>query len=172
MYSKILDDHQLSREGNQKWLTSAALPPWITYARQLRWPEPWAPSPRCLYGCEVISAITLSAGTDAPGTASRILYLLADDLDGWYPCPPRDETGHGGELVWAKSFLPCSPAEIFTPAMSELELSKWRARRSGLIQYWDRFKRSYKPEIWPELTGVVLPEPPKPRGWINRFLGQ
>lgn len=169
--SKILDDGQLSREGSLRWLKKTVLPPFIIYARQLLWPEPWSPSPRCLYGCEVIAAVTLSAQTDTPGVTSRILYLLADDNDGWHPVPPNDETGHGGELVLVSSFKPCGPATIYHPTLTERELANWRARRSGVQEYWDRFNKMNKPDSWDRLTGIVLPEP-KPRGWFDRLLGR
>jgi hypothetical protein len=122
-----------------------------------------------LYGCEVLAAVTLSPQTDTPGVTSRILYLLADDNDGWHPVPPEDKTGHGGELVLVSSFKPCAPATIYDATMTERDLANWRARRSGVIEYWERFRTANKPASWDQLTGVVLPEPPKPRGLLAKL---
>lgn len=170
MHSKILSDAQLSLEGNTRWLTTAPVPPWIIYARQCLWLEPWFPSPRCLYGAEILAATTRSHQTENPGTASRILYLLADDLDGWNPVPP-DGDEHGGELVTVASFQHARPADIFVPAVQAVELAKWRARRSSVQDYWQKFNKLHSEASWPALTGVILPPPPAPppkkRGWFG-----
>jgi hypothetical protein len=158
----------LSLEGDTRWLTTTPVPPWITYARQILWQEPWFPSPRCLYGCEILAVTTRSHQTENPGTASRILYLLADERDGWHPVPP-DGDEHGGELVTVASFKHARPADVFVPAVQAAELARWRARRSSIADYWAKFVRANPQATWPALTGVVTPAPPAPqrKGWFS-----
>lgn len=172
MLSRILDDGQLSRESNLKWLSKSVLPPWLVYGRQVVWQEPWFPSPRCLHNCTVLAATTLSAQTDTPGVASRILFHLATEEDGWFPTPEPDE--HGGELILISSFRACSPATLFQPAMTRLELDRLRAGRSSSIDYWAKFARQNRTVSQDQLSGIVFPEPPappapppKPRGWFS-----
>jgi len=170
MFSKILNDAQLSLEGDTRWLTSSAVPPWIQYARQILFLEPWFPSPRCLYGAEIIAVTTRSHLTENPGTASRVLYLLADDRDGWFPVPP-DGDPHGGELVTVKSFQHQRPADIFVPAIQAAELGRWLSRRSSISDFWAKFVRANPAPTWPQLTGIVVPAPapppPKRKGWFG-----
>jgi hypothetical protein len=177
MLSKLLDDGQLSREGGGlKWLSKTVLPPWLTYARQIVWQEPWFPSPRCLFGCTVLAATTLSGQTDTPGVASRIMYHVSDEYDGWFPVPSEDE--HGGELILISSFRPCSPADVYQPPMTRLELDRLRASRSSAIDHWAKFTRAIRDVPRERLTGIILPEPPPPpppppkRSFLARLIGQ
>jgi len=121
-----------------------------------------------LFGAEILAATTRSHQTENPGTASRILYLLANDLDGWNPVPP-DGDEHGGELVTVESFKHQRPADVFVPAVQAAELARWRARRSSIADYWQKFTRANPQATWPALTGVVTPAPAprKKRGWFS-----
>jgi hypothetical protein len=173
MHSKLLSDAQLSLEGNEKWLTTSPVPPWLVYARQLIWQEPFAPNPRCLFGCEILAYTTRSAQTENPGAASRVLYLLADDRDGWFPVPP-DGDEHGGELITVASFRHARPADVYTPAIQAADLARWRSRRSIIADYWAKFQKLNPQVTWPALTGIVVPPAPAPvpkRGFLSMFGG-
>lgn len=168
MFSRLLSDAQLSLEGDTRFLSPTPLPSWLQYARQLLWHEPWFPSPRCVYGAEIIAVTTRSHQTETPGTASRVLYLLADERDGWFPSPPSDDP-HAGELVTISSFKHQRPADVYRPPVQAAELARWLSRRSSISDYWAKFNKLNPEASWPALTGIVTPPapPPKKRGWFS-----
>jgi len=167
--SRLISDSQLSLEGGVRWLTTVPVPSWCIWARQAIWSEPWFPSPRCLFGCEIIAVTTRSAQSENPGAASRILYWQADDREGWWPGELEDTTGHGGELIRLDSFKHATPATLYTPTIKAVELARLRSRRSTIADYWQRFVRQNPAPTWPALTGVVVP--PQPKGLLARLWG-
>jgi hypothetical protein len=157
----MLSDAQLSREASLRYFRGV-LPNFVHYVREAVWQEPFFPSPRCLYGATILAA-TIDRDTNC---ALRIFYLLANELDGWYPIPPGDDP-HGGQLILVSSMrASCRPIP-YVPAIDAGELAKWRATQASAAEYWAKWKHHNPPASWPTLAA---PEPPKRRG-IFSWLG-
>lgn len=166
MESKLLADDQLSLESRLKILGKAAVPNWLIWVRQAVFEEVWFPSPRCLPNAWVIACTTMSEASGTPGEAYRIAYLMANDLEGWFPIPGPDE--HGGEVVLWKSFRPASRATLYEPPMPAAELDRHRSRLRESEAYWRKFAVLRADEPPPKL---LVPPPPK-RGLLAWLSGR
>lgn len=161
--SRILNDAQLSREkpGSVKWLISSALPPFVTYLRELLWTEDFSPCVRALYRAEAVCH-TVCRDTNR---ALRLYYLTDAPDDGIALIPPPDL--HGGNIVLASSVRPCSPAELYVPPVDAVTLNKWLARReNGISAYWRKWAKRHKSK---PANAPIYP-PAKP-GFIARLFG-